>query len=257
MRSKISGVLPQLTPHLIVALDQLSEDEAYIVADDLQRAGVKWLKVGLELYTKSGPRIVSDFRSRGLNVFLDLKLHDIPNTVARAVAAAGESGAELLTIHCSGGSAMLRAARRAAEGTSIKLIGVTVLTSLGEEDVAELRAAWGAPDEKSTRQAIADRLASLAAGAGLHGIVCSVPDLAAGTFMRLAWERKPLFVTPGIRAETEEAFDQKSTATIERAVRAGASHLVIGRPILRPTAGSVADAAARALEKIKEAGGVI
>ncbi len=189
MSSKVSGALPQLTPHLIVALDQLSEDEAYIVADELQRAGVKWLKVGLELYTKSGPMIVSDFRSRGFNVFLDLKLHDIPNTVARAVAAAGDCGAELLTVHCSGGSAMLSAARKAAEETSVKLLGVTVLTSFGEDDVVELRSAWGASDAKSTRWEVADHFAALAARAGLHGIICSVPDLAAGTFQRHAWER--------------------------------------------------------------------
>ncbi len=234
-------------PQLIVALDNLTVEEVWPVVEDMKAAEVKWLKVGLELFSKAGPSIVSKIKSQGFEVFLDLKLYDIPNTVAKAVSAAADTGASLLTIHCSGGSEMMKAAVAATNGTQLKLLGVTVLTSFSDTDIAEIGTSWG-EKPRANRSEIALNLANTAAHAGVHGIVCSVSDLQSGKLK--SFFSKPLFVTPGIRGADDAANDQKSVATINEAVKAGSTHLVMGRPILNPAIGSRTDAARAALREI-------
>src|SRR4051812_7979406 len=121
--------MPKLEPQLIVALDNCLPDEARSLVEELAAAGVRWFKVGLELYTLTGPQFITELKKKGHHVFLDLKLYDIPNTVNKAVKAAVDTGADLLTIHCSGGPAMLAAAQQATRGSALNLLGVTVLTS--------------------------------------------------------------------------------------------------------------------------------
>lgn len=185
------------------------------------RVGV--LKVGLEAYLRWGPAAVREARAHGRKVFLDLKLHDIPNTVAGAVAAARELGVDLLTVHASGGPAMLEAAASAA-GEELKLLAVTLLTHLDRESLAAL----DLPGESARRVAA---WVELARSAGCRGAVCS--PLEAETLRR----RHPapfLLVTPGIRfGPTAEGDDQRRTASPETALAAGADLLVVGRPLTR------------------------
>lgn len=185
---------------------------------------VSVLKVGLELFVQEGPAAVALGRELGCDIFLDLKLSDIPETVDRAVARAADLGVAYLTVHTTGGPRMLEAAQRRVErsGTQLALLGVTVLTSLDAED---LRATGveAAPAEQVLR------LARLARNAGLAGLVCSAAELEP---LRAALGEEPLLVTPGIRpAGTAGGDDQKRVATPAQAVRAGASLLVVGRPI--------------------------
>lgn len=233
---------------LVVALDNLKVDEVWPVVEEMKSARVKWLKVGLELFSKAGPDLVSKIKKQGFEVFLDLKLYDIPNTVAKAVSAAVETGADLLTIHCSGGPEMMKAAVAATNNTQLKLLGVTVLTSFSDADIAVIGEAWG-EKPRSNRSEIALNLANAAAHAGVHGIVCSVSDLQSAKLK--SFFTKPLFVTPGIRNMNDATNDQKSVATIADALSAGSTHLVIGRPILSPAKGSRADAAKAALKEIE------
>jgi len=237
------GKMSPKQPELIVALDNCTPNEAEQLATELAGAQVRWLKVGLELYTQAGPALVREFKKRGFNVFLDLKLHDIPNTVAKAVAAAGEIGADLLTVHCSGGPAMLEAAQKAAAQSKLSLLGVTVLTSIGADDLSALARVWGVQSIAPNRNEVAKNLAELAERAGLAGIVCSVPDLKAG-LKKVAQARSLYFVTPGIRGSNDASNDQKSVATVEEAVAAGSTHLVVGRPITSKAPGERAQAAA-------------
>lgn len=222
---------------LIVALDVADPREALRLVEQLQPE-VGLFKIGLQLYTAAGPALVRQVVERGARVFLDLKLHDIPNTVAGATAAACRLGVEMLTIHTSGGRAMMDAARRAAaqaeSGTRLRLLGVTVLTSLNQNDLAEV----GFPAEVPE---LVLRLARLAQEAGLDGLVCSPREVAG---LRRSGLENLLWVTPGIRPAGAPVEDQARSATAAEAVRAGASYLVVGRPILR-----AADpvAAARAL----------
>jgi orotidine-5'-phosphate decarboxylase len=185
---------------------------------------VRWAKVGLELFTAEGPDSVREVAGLGFEVFLDLKLHDIPNTVAKAVESASRLPIRMLTVHASGGSEMLRAAveaqRRTAPG--LLLLGVTVLTSLGPGDLGELGVA-GPPEGQVLR------LARLAAGAGLRGLVCSPLEL---TQLRSQLPADFQIVTPGIRLPDGERHDQKRVMTPGEAARAGASYIVVGRPIL-------------------------
>lgn len=206
---------------VIVPLDFASSDEAFSMVDRLGDAGT-FYKVGLELYTRAGPAVVSALATRGKRVFLDLKLHDIPNTVAGGVRAASELGVELLTVHSSGGTAMLEAARDAA-GPGTKLLGVTVLTSLS---ASEIEAVWGR-EILSIRDEVG-RLTELSADAGLDGVVASA--LEASWIRRLVSDDF-LVVTPGIRPAGADVGDQNRIATPAEAVRAGADYLVIGRPI--------------------------
>ncbi len=184
------------------------------------RVGV--LKVGLEAFVRFGPEAVAEARDSGARVFLDLKLHDIPNTVAGAVAAARELGVDYLTVHAGGGATMLEAAVDAAGG-QVGILAVTVLTSL---DAAELER-LALPGTASSR---ALAWARLARAAGCAGVVCSARELAT---LRPELPRPFLLVTPGIRAAGESRADQKRTATPAEAIAAGADLLVVGRPLTR------------------------
>jgi orotidine-5'-phosphate decarboxylase len=207
---------------ICIALDFPTRDEALAMATRL--AGrVGWLKVGLEAFIAEGPGLVEEVaKASGARVFLDLKFHDIPATVAGAVASAARSGAAMVNVHASGGRAMLEAAREAARRAGLqKLIAVTVLTSIDAKTLADLPMA-GQPE------AIARRLAILAKECGLDGVVCSAPDLAG---IRAACGPGFFTVVPGIRPAGAEVGDQKRVATPGRAVAAGADLLVIGRPV--------------------------
>jgi orotidine-5'-phosphate decarboxylase len=210
-----------ITPRerIVVALDVATLDEAVDLARRLE-SHVGWFKVGLELFIAHGPAAVRAIAAHG-PVFLDLKLHDIPTTVARAVSSAARLDVGLLTIHAGGGSAMMRAAREAA-GDAVRLLGVTVLTSTSDEELAELGSA-----SASTQ---VPRLARLARAAGLDGLVCAPSDLAG---VRAVTGPGALLVTPGIRATPGETDDHARALSASQAVSAGADLLVVGRPITR------------------------
>lgn len=214
-------------PRVIVGLDFPDAASALALVDrlDPSTCGVK---IGKELFTSAGPDVVRACVERGFRVFLDLKFHDIPNTVGHACAAATRLGVWMLNVHASGGPAMLDAARagadRAANETgrpSPLVIAVTVLTSLSDDDLAQIGVT-------ESSQAHAVRLARLAQAHGLDGAVCSPHEVAA---LREACGRDFKLVTPGIRASDANVDDQTRIATPETAVRAGADYLVIGRPI--------------------------
>jgi orotidine-5'-phosphate decarboxylase len=207
----------------IVALDVPSAREAFALVDRLPRA--VFVKVGLQLYTAEGPQIVRELRARGRRIFLDLKLHDIPNTVAGAVESAAALGVDLLTLHASGGDAMLQAAAAAVAGTSssLRLLAVTVLTSLDDEHLA---AVWGRRSVRVEEEVL--RLANVARDAGIPGVVASVHEAAA---IREALGESFHVLTPGIRLAGDAAGDQSRVATPAEAVRRGADYLVIGRTV--------------------------
>jgi orotidine-5'-phosphate decarboxylase len=208
--------------HLIVALDVPTAIEAQEIVYELGDS-VCFYKVGLQLFTAEGPKIVSELVNSGRKVFLDLKLHDIPNTVAGAAKAASELGVHMLTVHTAGGSKMLREAVAAAKSGSHQpiILGVTVLTSFSQGDL----------EESGVTAVLSDQvrhLAKLARSAGCGGVVTS-PQEAAGVRSLLGPEFA--IVTPGIRPGGSDAKDQSRIATPAAAIRAGASHLVVGRPI--------------------------
>ncbi len=184
---------------------------------------VGFAKIGLELFTREGPNAVRFAQQHGFDVFLDLKLHDIPETVERAVAAACALGVRLLTIHTSGGPAMIKRAvdRATKESSGLTLLGVTVLTSLDDSDLATIGCAGNASDQVL-------RLARLGAAAGLDAFVSSPNEVA---LLRAALGVRPKLVTPGIRPSGAGVQDQKRAATPERAILDGADLLVVGRPI--------------------------
>jgi orotidine-5'-phosphate decarboxylase len=208
---------------IIVALDLPTAGDALDLVDRLDSA-VDFYKVGSPLFTNHGAALVGELRARGKRVFLDLKYHDIPNTVAAAVARAAELDVELLTIHAAGGATMIGHARRAAEGSSLRLLAVTVLTSL---NAAELESVWG-KELRSMREEV-DRLATLAHDAGAHGVVSSALEAEA---IKRRFGPSFVVVTPGIRPAGTAVGDQVRTATPAAAARAGADYLVIGRPII-------------------------
>ena len=212
---------------IIAALDVPTVEQALKLAQQLAPA-VGAFKIGKELFTSAGPDIVHRVRDTGASVFLDLKFHDIPNTVAKAVAAAVRLDVQMLTIHASGGSEMMRAAEQAAQQTAAQLgrnaplvLGVTVLTSQDSKTLAEL----GGETDVAKQ---VERLALLAAKSGLRGLVCSPLEIVA---LRRILPPEMQLVTPGIRTGAEKADDQKRTLTPREAIQAGASWLVIGRPI--------------------------
>jgi len=208
------------SPRLAFALDYPTLDEARRGAERVREsAGV--LKVGLELFVREGPRAVALGSELGCDVFLDLKLHDIPETVERAVASAAAHGVTYLTVHAAGGPRMLERAARAAEPSALKLLAVTVLTSLDASDLQ----ATGVPAEPASQ---ALRLARLAVSAGIPGLVCSPNEVRS---LRDALGPDVLLVTPGIRLAQSGADDQKRTGTPAAAIRDGSSLLVVGRPI--------------------------
>ena len=203
----------------------------------------QWFKVGLELFTAAGPAVVETLVARGHSVFLDLKFHDIPNTVAGAVRSAAALGVRMMNVHASGGPAMLAAARAALEGVANppQLLAVTVLTSM---DAAQLKAAGvgRAPAEQ------VKLLAKMGLKAGIRGFVCSPQEVAA---LRALTGPEGVLVVPGIRPAGAEAGDQKRMATPADALRAGASYLVVGRPITQ--APDPAEAAEAILKEMAEA----
>ncbi len=209
-------------PPIAFALDFASADEARAAASEVAPA-VGMLKVGLELFVNAGPAIVRVGRDLGLPVFLDLKLHDIPETVERAVAQAAHLGARLITVHASGGRTMLRRAveRAKAEGTDLAICAVTILTSLDDADLADLGLAGPSADA-------AVRLAKLAWDEGVRWFVCSPAEVAR---IRAALGPDAVLVTPGVRPAASDKGDQKRVATPEQAIADGASWVVIGRPI--------------------------
>ncbi|HEX7119002.1 MAG TPA: orotidine-5'-phosphate decarboxylase [Longimicrobiales bacterium] len=208
----------------IVALDLPTADEALSLVDRLGEA-VTWYKVGAPLFTRSGPAVVEQLHARGKRVFLDLKYHDIPNTVAQAVEAAADLGVAMLTLHTTGGGPMLRAARDAVGADGPRLLGVTLLTSLSAGDIEQV---WD-KELRSMREEVA-RLAALAADSGLDGVVASALEAEA---LKRRHGTEFLVVTPGIRPAGAVAGDQVRTATPADAVRAGSDFLVVGRPVLR------------------------
>jgi orotidine-5'-phosphate decarboxylase len=230
---------------LAVALDVPRLD----VAEDLVRrlAGVPgWLKVGAELFTAAGPAALAAAASRA-RVFLDAKLHDIPNTVAGAIAAATRQGVSMVTLHAAGGVAMLRAAREAAEQTALSagvprplLVGVTVLTSLSPADLKDLGIAAGSVGEQVAR------MVELSLAAGLDGIVASPQEVAA---VRSQAGSELLIVTPGVRPAGAPPDDQRRVASATEAIQAGADLVVVGRPIVRaPDPGQAARELVREIE---------
>ena len=212
---------------ILVALDVPEASTAIRLAERLVSA-VGGFKIGSELFTAAGPEIVARIRGLGAPVFLDLKFHDIPNTVANAVAVAVGLDVQMLTVHTSGGRLMLEAAERAAQAAAQKVgkkpplvLGVTVLTSLDDEQLADL----GLPGDAGRQ---VERLARLGVQAGLRGLVCSPLEIGR---LRALIPASVQLVTPGIRLATDSANDQKRTLSAREAIQAGASWLVIGRPI--------------------------
>ncbi|NQT91400.1 MAG: orotidine-5'-phosphate decarboxylase [Lentisphaerae bacterium] len=213
-----------MKPELIVALDVPSHTAIPDIVRTLP-SDIRWYKVGLELFTADGAEAIRFLKENNKNIFLDLKFHDIPRTVARAVQAAARQGADMLTVHATGGSDMLRAAADSAAelgDAAPLLLAVTTLTSLSQEDIGEIGIT-----RPLKQQTLA--MGQLAIDAGINGLVCS--PLEAAEF-RAALGPDTVLVTPGVRLKGGDVGDQKRVATPESAVEAGANFLVVGRPIL-------------------------
>jgi orotidine-5'-phosphate decarboxylase len=230
---------------IIAALDVPSAEQALKLAEQIAPL-VGAFKIGSELFTSAGPDIVKKIRATGASVFLDLKFHDIPNTVAKAVASATRLDVQMLTMHTSGGLEMMRAAETSARQTANQaglnaplVLGVTVLTSSDSRTLAETGCA-------ANVGAQVERLANLAVKAGLRGLVCSPLEIAD---LRCFLPSHIQLVTPGIRTGAEKADDQKRTLTPREAIDAGANWLVIGRPIY--AAENPRAAAEKILESLK------
>lgn len=219
---------------LIVALDVPSAPAAIDLVNQLE-ASCTWFKVGLELYVAAGPDVLKPILARGHKVFLDLKLHDIPNTVAAAVRSAAQLGVQMLTLHAGGGPAMLTAAHKALEGLESppQLLAVTVLTSMDQEQLT-------AVGVDRTPASQVELLAKMGATAGIDGFVCSPQEVAR---LRKLTGPGGVLVIPGIRPAGAAVGDQKRIATPASALQLGASHLVVGRPITQaPDPAEAADA---------------
>jgi orotidine-5'-phosphate decarboxylase len=222
---------------LIIALDYPNARAALDLLDLLDPDLCR-VKVGKELFTRSGPELVKQIHKLNFEVFLDLKFHDIPNTVAGAVAAASDLGVWMVNVHASGGRAMLEAARQAlGAAPTTKLIAVTVLTSMAEADLREV-GVEGYPEQQVLR------LARLTAECGLDGVVCSAREIE---LIRNNLHADFLLVTPGIRPAGDSAGDQKRIETPARALEKGGDYLVIGRPVTQAL-----DAAAKVKEILAE-----
>jgi len=209
----------KVTERIIVALDLQAEDKLLGLLAKVPE--LSHVKVGMELFYSLGPDLVKMLKDRGLKVFLDLKIHDIPNTAYGAVNTLSRLGCDMLNVHCAGGLAMMQRAREALVGET-KLIGVTQLTSIDQEAMNQQLRIQGSVEE------VVLQYAALAKEAGLHGVVCS-PKEAAAIKSRLGKEF--LAVTPGVRPMGSETGDQKRISTPAEAIKAGSDYLVIGRPI--------------------------
>ncbi len=214
---------------VIVALDFPDAGAAMKLADKLDPALCR-VKIGKELFTRAGPDLVRQLGTQGFDVFLDLKYHDIPNTIAGAVSAAADLGVWMVNVHASGSRAMMEAARKALpKNGKTLLIAVTVLTSMGQEDLAEINI-------KTTPDAQVMTLASLTRDCGLDGVVCSARETHE---LRKALGSDFILVTPGIRPAGDNVDDQKRIMTPAMAIASGSNYLVIGRPVTQakdPTA---------------------
>jgi orotidine-5'-phosphate decarboxylase len=246
-RSRVEGVgaqagLDRARERLIVALDVPDAAAAETLVERLNGA-CQWFKVGLELFVAAGPAVLEPILERGHSVFLDLKFHDIPNTVAGAVRSAAGLGVQMLTVHAGGGPAMLKAAREALDGLSKppQLLAVTVLTSM---DALQLEAAGIARGAAAQ----VELLAGMGMAAGVRGFVCSPEEVAN---LRRLTGSDGLLVVPGIRPAGAKIGDQKRVATPADALRAGASYLVVGRPITQDA--DPAQAARAILEQMSAA----
>jgi orotidine-5'-phosphate decarboxylase len=224
---------------LIVALDVDTIAEGLALVDQLGDS-VTWYKIGKQLFTRFGPEAVTSIKARGKKVFLDLKYHDIPNTVAQAVKSAAAIGADMTNVHASGGPAMLQAAAKAASGSNTLLIAVTVLTSMNQEELAAI-GITASPLEQVVR------LARLTQAAGVPGIVCSAQEIVP---IRAACGPEFQLVVPGIRPAGADHGDQKRVMTPSEAAQAGANYIVVGRPIT-----AAADPRAAALAILRELAG--
>lgn len=216
--------MPSPAERLIVALDH-PDREAALAQAALLGPPCRYFKVGLELFSACGPAIVRELCGRGGRVFLDLKLHDIPETVARAVHAAGRMGAELLTVHAGGGVPMMRRAAQAARAAGVKALAVTVLTSLELSDLRQVGV------EAASVEELVLRRARLAQEAGLDGVVASPREVRT---LRAALSPGFLLVIPGVRAAASAVAavdDQKRTGSARQAIADGADFLVVGRPV--------------------------
>lgn len=225
---------------LILALDVPTKEEAAPLLRQV-RGQVRWVKIGLQMFTAYGPTYVREVADQGFDIFLDLKLHDIPHTVAKAVESLGVLPIRMLTLHTAGGGEMMRAARAAQEKTNpqLLLLGVTVLTSMDDDGLHEIGVPSAAAQQVS-------RLGQLAVSSGLRGLVCSPLEVP---LLRQALPADVQLVTPGIRLASEAGSDdQKRTLTPAEAARAGSTHIVVGRPILR--ASDPAAAAARIVAEL-------
>ena len=222
---------------IIVALDFPNEKEALALVDQLEPGRCR-LKVGKELFTRSGPEFVKKLVKQNFDVFLDLKFHDIPNTVARACQAGADLGVWMINVHAMGGRKMLEAAREAlpSNESNPKLIAVTVLTSMGAEDLKEIGLS-SSPAEQ------VKHLATLTNDCGLDGVVCSPQEIA---LLREDLDNSFELITPGIRPQWSATGDQKRIMTPAEAIHAGSNYLVIGRPITQ------AENPMEALEKIEK-----
>ncbi|MGB8260583.1 MAG: orotidine-5'-phosphate decarboxylase [Terracidiphilus sp.] len=241
-RASVPDPIVEASKRMIVALDLPDAAAALVMAAELESTCL-WFKVGLELFTAAGPAVLEPLVERGHSVFLDLKFHDIPNTVAGAVRSAARLGVKMLTVHAGGGPAMLRAAREALEGVedAPELIAVTTLTSMDAEQAAAV--GWGrSPAEQ------VELLARMGLEAGIRGFVCSPEEVNA---LRALAGPEAVLVTPGIRPAGAYAGDQKRVATPAEALRQGASYLVVGRPITQ--AADPAEAAEGILREMAEA----
>jgi orotidine-5'-phosphate decarboxylase len=211
---------------LILALDVPTREEAAPLLRQL-RGHLRWVKLGLQMFTAYGPNYVREVAGMGFDIFLDLKLHDIPNTVAKAVESLGPLPIRMLTLHTSGGAEMMRAAAAAQQKTNpnLLLLGVTVLTSTDAAGLNEIGVTASPADQVA-------RLGQLAVGAGLNGLVCSPLEVE---LLRRKLPPSTQLVTPGIRPAGEDVGDQKRIMTPAEAARAGSSYIVVGRPILKAT----------------------
>ncbi len=236
----ISNLNEEARNRLIVALDVSTAAGALELVGKLKNC--HWFKVGLELFTAAGPSLVRELVARGHSVFLDLKFHDIPNTVAGAVRSAASLGVRMMTLHGLGGPAMLASAQKALEGINDppQLLAVTVLTSMDAQQLGAIGLAVKPAEE-------VDRLARMGLDVGIHGFVCSPEEVAA---LRRLGGPGAVLVIPGIRPAGASIGDQKRVATPAEALHLGASYLVVGRPITQ--AADPAEAAERVLADMVE-----